>query len=268
MKKQYSLIIGMIAITFSLLMMVNNANAQLYINEFMASNALAFPGPQGDYPDWIEIYNAGDEDVMLGGYYLCDDLVDITARYQISDTYPDSVTVAAGGFILFYANKEEESSVLNLDFKLKGDGEQIGLWNPDQTFLDSLTYCEQITDTSYGRYPDGSDNWYFMPDYTPGAANAFTSSINEREINIALKQNYPNPFSNETVIEFALDKPDHVRVMIFDITGSLIAVLADKHLPVGKHIIKWETSEIPSGGYFYCIRTSENVVVKKATKIK
>ena len=267
MKKQYSLIIGMIALTFSFLTMVNTVNAQLYINEFMASNNNAFAGPQGDYPDWIEIYNAGTEAVMLGGYYLSDDLVDTTARFQIPDTYPDSVTVAAGGFILFYANKGEESSVLNLDFKLSGGGEQVGLWDPSQNFLDSLTYGEQITDTSYGRYPDGSNNWYFMPDFSPGETNTHTSAINEYKNNIALLQNYPNPFSNETMIEFVLEKPEHVQICIFDITGSLITVLKDKDFTVGKHLIKWDSSEIPSGLYFYSIKTSSNVVIKKATKI-
>ncbi|MCK5080068.1 MAG: lamin tail domain-containing protein, partial [Bacteroidales bacterium] len=143
----------------------------LFINEFMASNDVSFPGPQGDFPDWIEIYNPGAEAVNLAGYYMADDLGDTAAMYQIPATYPDSVTVEAGGFIVFYANKEEASSVLNLDFKLSGGGEQIGLWNADQIFMDSLTYGEQITDTSYGRYQDGTDNWYFMADITPGASN-------------------------------------------------------------------------------------------------
>ena len=49
----------------------------------MASNDGAFPGPQGDNPDWIEIYNAGAEAVMLGGYYLSDKLDDPEAMYQI-----------------------------------------------------------------------------------------------------------------------------------------------------------------------------------------
>ena len=68
MRKIYSVL------TVSLIMLVlgSNAQTQLFINEFMASNDVAFPGPQGDYPDYIEIYNAGAEEVMLGGYYLSD----------------------------------------------------------------------------------------------------------------------------------------------------------------------------------------------------
>ena len=240
----------------------------LYINEFMASNDFAFPGPQGDYPDWIEIYNAGDEDVMLGGYYMADDLSDPDAMYRIPDTYPDSVTVPAGGFIVFYANKGEESSVLNLNFKLSGGGEQIGLWDPDKNVLDSLTYGPQITDTSYGRFPDGSEIWYFMPDYSPGEANRYTNAIDENPMNVSQVRNFPNPFGSTTNIEFTLEKPDHVTVIVYSISGTKVKQLTDTRYNAGTHMIKWDASDIPAGNYFYSIRTSEGNIVKKATVIK
>jgi len=171
MKKNYFLANKAIILMLSFFVLVNVVHAQLYINEFMASNDAAFPGPQGDFPDWIEIYNAGTEAVNLSGYYMSDDLVDPEAMFQISDAYPDSVTVAAGGYLVFYANKGEESSVLNLNFKLSGSGEQIGLWDPSQAVIDQLTYYSQTTDISYGRYPDGTDTWGFMSNITPGASN-------------------------------------------------------------------------------------------------
>ena len=139
MKKNYFLMSRMMMLMLSFFILTNVAQAQLYINEFMASNDVSFPGPQGDYPDWIEIYNAGTEAVMLGGYYMSDVLDDPTAMYQIPSTYPDSVTVAAGGHIVFYANKGEASSVMNLNFKLSGGGEAIGLWDASQVDVDQLT---------------------------------------------------------------------------------------------------------------------------------
>ena len=241
---------------------------ELYINEFMASNDFSFPGPQGDYPDWIEIYNPGTEAVMLGGYFMSDDLVDPAAMYQISDAYPDSVTVEAGGFIVFYANKEEASSVLNLDFKLSGGGEQIGLWNADQIFMDSLTYGEQITDTSYGRFADGTDNWFFMPEITPGATNLNTMSIDEIEDYVSVSQNYPNPFSAVTNIQFTLERPDQVSIKVFDVRGTLITVLADDNYTQGVHTIQWDASAMPAGYYFYTLQTKTGVITKKALIIR
>ncbi|MCF8367381.1 MAG: lamin tail domain-containing protein, partial [Bacteroidales bacterium] len=82
MKKYYIFLSTMMVTLIFCLSPINSANAQLYINEFLASNDVSFPGPQGDYPDWIEIYNAGSEDVMLGGYYLYD-VFDLTEAIQI-----------------------------------------------------------------------------------------------------------------------------------------------------------------------------------------
>ena len=172
MKKSFTLILRITLLVTLVFAVSQRASSQLVINEFAASNDVSFPGPQGDFPDWIEIYNAGSEDVMLGGYFLADDLVDPEAMYQIPDTYPDSVTVPAGGYILFYANKEEASSVLNLNFKLSGGGEQIGFWDPSENVLDSLTYGEQFTDTTMGRIPDGAANWVFYSVPSPGLSNS------------------------------------------------------------------------------------------------
>jgi hypothetical protein len=247
---------------------VGPTDVVLYINEFMASNDAALPGPQGDHPDWIEIYNAGEEAVMLGGYYMSDDLVDPEAMYQIPDMYPDSVTVEAGGFILFYANKGEASSVLNLNFKLSGGGESIGFWSPEQVFVDSITYGPQIADTSYGRYADGTNNWFMMPDFTPGASNIHTSSIGEVIENVSISQNYPNPFSTKTNIQFELDNADNVVVKVYDMRGSLITVLADGNYTAGTHTVIWNANDTPAGYYFYSLQTSTIVVTKKASIIR
>jgi lamin tail-like protein/type IX secretion system substrate protein len=267
MKKKYTLILGMISLVFSILLSTNDVNAQLYINEFMASNDDAVPGPQNDYPDWIEIYNAGTEAVMLGGYYMSDDLVDPEKMFQIPSTYPDSVTVAAGGFIVLYANKDEASSVLNMDFKLSGGGESIGLWDTEQNFLDSLTYGEQMSDTSYGRYLDGASTWYFMTDYTPGAANVYTTAISDIIVLASVEQNYPNPFTNKTTIEFDLERADNVKIEVFNMSGALISVLADEAFTVGNHKISWNASGLPAGCYFYSIKTTNQRLIRKASKL-
>lgn len=240
----------------------------LYINEFMASNDSAYSGPEGDHPDWIELYNAGEDAVMLGGYYMADVLDDPDAMYQIPDTYPDSVTVEAGDFILFYANKGQETSVLNLDFKLSGDGESIGLWSVDQMVIDTLTYGPQITDTSYGRYADGTDNWFMMPDYSPGESNRNPSSISEIDNDASISQNFPNPFSTTTNIQFTLENSDNILVKIFDVRGSLITVLADGNYQAGMHTITWHASDIPAGYYFYTLQTSKGNITKKASIIR
>ncbi|MFO7896959.1 MAG: lamin tail domain-containing protein [Candidatus Cloacimonadales bacterium] len=149
----------------------------LFINEFMASNDYGPVDEHGNNDDWIEIYNAGNVAVDIGGMYMTDDLADLT-NSLIPDTSPELTTIEPGGFLVLWADKEPEQGVLHLeDMKLSGSGEQIGLIDADgTTVIDSLTYGEQTADISYGRLPDGSDNWEYFGEgydsnYTPGSPN-------------------------------------------------------------------------------------------------
>lgn len=155
----------------------SSTGALLVINEFMASSDYGPVDENGDHDDWIEIYNAGDETVDIGGMYITDNLEEpMTSQIPVTD--PALTTIEPGDFIVLWADKEPEQGILHLDdVKLSGSGEQIGIVDVDgSTFLDSLTYGEQTTDISYGRMADGEDNWeYFGMGYTsmpsPGAAN-------------------------------------------------------------------------------------------------
>ena len=144
----------------------------LFINEFLASNDSSyFDSATNDYPDWIEIFNPGTEAVDIGGMYITDDLSDLTV-WQIPTTFPDSTTIPPGGFIFLLGDKNTDTGILHVNLKLSGSGEQIGLTASNGTsIIDSLTYTAQAADTSYGRFPDGSDNWQLFTTPTPGASN-------------------------------------------------------------------------------------------------
>jgi hypothetical protein len=55
------------------------------INEFMASNTVTLEDPDdpGNWPDWIELYNASDQPVTLNGHYLTDD-VNRPTKWRVS----------------------------------------------------------------------------------------------------------------------------------------------------------------------------------------
>jgi hypothetical protein len=57
---------------------------RLVINEFMADNdnVIEDPCESGEYADWIELYNASDDTIILNGMYLTDDVNDAT-KWQI-----------------------------------------------------------------------------------------------------------------------------------------------------------------------------------------
>lgn len=143
----------------------------LFINEYLASNDTSFTDENGEFDDWIEIFNPGPNAVDIGGMYITDELSNLTA-WLIPATAPDTTTIPAGGFLVLYADKQTFQGVLHVEIKLSGNGEQIGLTAPDGlTVIDSLTFEAQETDKSMGRQPDGSDNWIQFNVSTPGASN-------------------------------------------------------------------------------------------------
>ncbi|MBT3756673.1 MAG: lamin tail domain-containing protein [Candidatus Cloacimonetes bacterium] len=144
----------------------------LVINEFMASNDSAYADENGEFDDWIEIYNPSDFDLDLAGIYITDAISDTSmTTWQIPAGSTETI-VAAGGYLVLWADKEPDQGVLHVNIKLSGSGEDIALTDVDgTTIIDQYTYAEQETDISFGRAPDGSDNWEAMVDFTPGAAN-------------------------------------------------------------------------------------------------
>jgi hypothetical protein len=151
---------------------VEAAEVTLVINEFMASNNISIRDPQGQYDDWIEIFNYGANAVNIGGMYLTDNPSSPT-RWQVPGNNPAATTIAAGGFLLIWADDDTTDTGLHANFKLDADGEQIVLFDRDgSTLIDSITFPNQTNDISYGRYPDGSDDLRFFGLPTPQAPNS------------------------------------------------------------------------------------------------
>jgi hypothetical protein len=140
-------------------------HAQLFINEFMASNNQTIADEFGELDDWIELYNDADIDVSLSGFYLTDALSNPT-KWPLPD-----ITLSARGFLLIWADEDMTQGIRHANFKLSAAGEQIGIFN-GKDFIDSLTFVQQKTDISLGRYPDGKTAWLYLDSPTPGSSNA------------------------------------------------------------------------------------------------
>ena len=144
----------------------------IVINEFMASNQNSFQDLDGDgaYGDWIELYNAGDKAVNLGGLYISDNK-NYKAKYQIPATDAAKTTIQPGGYLILWADSDMEQGVLHLDFKLSADGEDLGIYTADGRTIDETSFGPQVTDVSAGRLPNGSGPWTTFSKPTPGTAN-------------------------------------------------------------------------------------------------
>jgi len=143
----------------------------LVINEFMASNTSVIRDPQGQYDDWIELYNAGTESLDIADMYLTDNL-NQPAKWRIPRITRGTTLIAPGGYLLIWADGDTADAGLHAGFKLDADGEEIALFDSDgETLIHCVTYPGQTPDISYGCYPDASDIWRFLSIPTPGAHN-------------------------------------------------------------------------------------------------
>ena len=64
-----------------------------------------------------------------------------------------------------------------------------------------------------------------------------------------LSQNYPNPFNPATTIRFALPCAAHVDLVVYDVLGREVAVLARGLYEAGYHGLRWDASDQASGLY-------------------
>jgi len=154
-----------------LCVVTQNTHAQVKINEIMASNESTVADPQGEYDDWIELYNPTALTLDLAGLYLTDD-VDAPTAWQFPLFEPELTLIEPGGYLLIWADDDAGDTGLHATFKLAAAGEAVGLFDADGlTRLDTIEFPEQRQDVSYGRLSDNASQWALLDTPTPGSAN-------------------------------------------------------------------------------------------------
>jgi|SRR5690554_2406059 len=97
MKRQFILsFLALFLFTISL-------NAQIRVNEIVASNSASYSDENGKFGDWIEIYNGSNISVNIGGYYFSDDPAQ-PKKWQLSTNNSSSITIGANSFLILWAD--------------------------------------------------------------------------------------------------------------------------------------------------------------------
>jgi 5'-nucleotidase / UDP-sugar diphosphatase len=76
---------------------------------------------------------------------------------------------------------------------------------------------------------------------------------------MVLDQNYPNPFNPSTSISFNIPQDARIKLVIFNLLGEEIEVLADEFRIAGRYTVSWNPGNLP-GGIYFCRLQSENLV--------
>ncbi len=94
------------------------------------------------------------------------------------------------------------------------------------------------------------------------------TGIPEEPRSYRLMQNYPNPFTSVTFIEYELPKDEKVDLKVYNALGQEIAVLERGKKEAGYHKVEWKASNLPTGVYFYRLTAGSFTGIKKLLLVK
>jgi len=184
------------------------------INELMASNVSIISDQDGEFDDWIELYNNSSSAVDLSDYYLSDDATDL-GKWQ----FPSGTVIPANAYLVVWADNDITQAGYHANFKLSATGESLFLVDGSGSFADLLSFADQYTDSSYGRFPNGTGNFRIMP-ATFNSENMISTNINS-----IFEQNYkfsvyPNPASGSFYLELESGNEKGREVLIYTMGGK------------------------------------------------
>ncbi len=222
----------------------NPTVGDLVINEFMASNSNTQADQDGEYDDWVELYNNSDSPIDLSGYYLSDDVSDLTKW-----TFPAGTVIQGKDYLIIWTDDDEDQDGLHATFKLSAAVESVVLSDASGVIQDLISYTDQVTDISFGRYPNGIGNFQSM-EPTFQAENMISTSIQPEWATSFSIGVSPNPASDQFLLEINETQVSEREVIIQDLFGNVVyqdQVMGSRQIdtanwPVGMYWIRVDKS--------------------------
>ncbi|MBN1154480.1 T9SS type A sorting domain-containing protein [candidate division KSB1 bacterium] len=183
---------------------------------------------------------------------------DMDSKLQLSkDRFYFLVTMYDGAHMKIYVDGildntvDFNGSILTTDIDLT-----IGRVLPTNTCCNFKGILDEVRIYSYALSEEELMNLYDM------GIGVTDKVADEGYYQFSLRQNYPNPFNLETRIQFSLQRPEKVNIMIYDILGRRVKQLLDTSKSAGIHSINWDGRnddgiELATGIYVCSIRAGE-----------
>jgi hypothetical protein len=95
-----------------------------------------------------------------------------------------------------------------------------------------------------------------------------SGNSNEIPKEFKLYNNYPNPFNPSTKIKFDIPQDVNAKLIVYDILGREVSRIFEGNLKAGSYSVNFDASNLPSGVYFYRLKTGSFTDTKKMLLIK
>lgn len=188
---------------------------RVILSEFMAANTSTLRDEDGDYSDWIELFNGEEAAVDLEGWWLTDDPATPT-KWR----FP-AVSIAAKSFLVVFASEKNRTNIdarLHTNFRLTEAGEYLALLSPATNVLSAFApaYPPQQPNVSYGRAPGTVDTAGYFEKPTPGAANSATGASFAPSVAFSREG---GPFTNAFTLTLSVADPR--ATLYYTVDGTL-----------------------------------------------
>ena len=129
-------------------------NKSIVINEILPKNIQHGSDQDGEYDDWIELFNLANEDIDISGFYLTD-----SKKEPTKWKFPSGTVINKNGFLIVWADEDTTQTGLHTNYKLSADGENVVLLSPTQEVINLVEYPATLLEQSYARVPNGTGNY-------------------------------------------------------------------------------------------------------------
>jgi hypothetical protein len=195
----------------------------LVINELMADNASTIMDSNGDYDDWIELYNNTSATLLLDNLFLSDSYSS-PQKWK----FTNGTTIGPKSYLIVWADDDASQAGIHATFKLSASGEKAILSYADGYVVDSISFGAQTADISFLRCPNGKGSFKLnAPSF--GTENCITVATEEYFKEDFLV--YPNPSSDKIFINNDQDKINSIQIyqssgqQVWSKTGSFSSLI-------------------------------------------
>jgi hypothetical protein len=219
------------------------------LNEVMASNGATIPDEDGEFMDWIELYNPGSAPVSLKDFGLSDNY-DAPFKW----TFPD-VVIGPKEFLLVWASGKDRQvpdAPLHTNFRVSREGEEVLLTSPQGVRIDELAPREIDRDVSVGRRPDGTGAWFYFRQPTPGRSNIGETLLhywNFNDTNLLLQPTYTRGGAALAIQPGPNSQVTHATGQRFSAENARLRDAAEAHLRLNDPLGATLTLSIPTVGH-------------------
>ena len=148
------------------------SDGALIINEVMADALSGIADEDGEYSDWVELYNTSNQTVSLSNYALSDN-----ETKPLQWRFPDGAVVAPHGYYLVYCSgknrRDDPTAIPHTNFRISAEHDTLVLCDGRGRVVDRVIIDNLPADSSYARDENGMFSVHSMA--TPGRSNQDTT---------------------------------------------------------------------------------------------